>query len=198
MHPLITTQFAIDDWWQAYDEATYYSWQTGQDEWQQFSTAMDEDGDYVEFDPPIILSYTHSNANDANYDGTNDVSHNGKKFNFDYDGFEMHIPWEFDDSTGEWNPMLNLADGTTLTTSGGAEYVVKGVEQALIMQDVSSNPPAGADDLTVDTTIAAPSLQYDSTITDEIGDLPEDAEVPAGAGESTSSTLLVIAGETID
>jgi len=197
MHPLITTQLSIENWWQAWDEDTFYSWQTGQDEWQQFSTVMDEEGSYAEFDPPIMLSYTHSNANDANYDGTNDVEHNGKKFNFDYDGFELHIPWEFNEDSGDWEPMLNLADGTTLT-SNGTEYVVKGVEQALIMEDVSDNPPAASDGLEVDTTIAAPTLEYDYSVTDEIGDLPENAEVPAGSGESAYSPLLVVTGYAID
>lgn len=191
-----TDQYTAETWWQGHDADTFYSWQTGNDEWQHFTALQDAEGDYVTFDPPLMLTYTHTNANDANWsDGDPDVPNNGKKFNLDYDGFELHIPWQFSEDAGDWIPMFNLADGATLE-SGGVEYVVKGIEQALIMTDVTNDDPPAAAALVMDETISAPTLTYDATITDEIGALPEDAEIPSGVGEN-SIQLLVVAGEDI-
>jgi len=195
MMPLVTNSaITVNTWWQAHDETTYYSWQTGNDEWQHFTTLQDADGNYVEFDPPLRMTYTHTNANDANWStGDADVANNGKKFNIEYNGFELHIPWAYDDSADEWVPMFNLADATVLT-AGGTNYVIKAVEEALIMESLSS-PPAAADALTI-TAIDAPTIAYDSTITDLVGDpsTVEDAEIPAGAG---GVELLVVGGTTI-
>ena len=190
MMPLITTQLSADDSWQAWDQATYYSWQTGTDDWQMFSTVVNEStGEYASFDPPLMLSYTHETASDAN-GGT---AHDGKKFTFDYDGFELHIPWEYDPEagvSGEWKPMLNLKDGTVLTDSDGNDYVLKGVDKAKIMS-VVDDPSSVA--LDVDTTIPAPTLTYDASVTAAIGSLP-DAEIPA---EAEAAALLVITGDEV-
>ena len=181
MSPLTTNgDYTKDDWWQAHDEDTYYSWETGQNDWNQFATLEDSYGDYVTFQAPLMLDYTHSTANDINDDAT----HDGVKFKLDYDGFELHIPWEFNpDATDghEWEPMFGLKDGTTLTDSNNNEYVVKGIERALIMNEVGD--PSVADALVIDTTIAPPTLEYDATKTALVGDRPEDAELKVNKGE---------------
>jgi len=194
MMPLITNEnITIESWWQAHDETIYYSWQTGNDEWQHFTTLVDSDGNYVVFDPPLRMTYTHSNTNDANWSsGDPDVPNNGRRFNIDYDGFEVQIPWEYNPDENNWTPMFNLADGTVLT-SGNTNYVVKGIEEALIMQELETIP-AEADSLVV-VEIDPPTLTYDSTVTDLIGDpsTVADAEIPASANVE----VLVIMGETI-
>jgi hypothetical protein len=179
MMPLTETPYTADDWWKAHDADEYYSWETGPNEWNQFATLRDSSGDYVEFDAPLIFSYTHSTANDLNGDAT----HNGKKFRIDYDGFELHIPWEFnpDAAAGHgWQPMFNLKDGTVLTT-GTTDYVVKGIEVALIMKEVDPNL---ATDLEIDTSIEPPTLEYDATKTALVGDLPASTELKVIKGPS--------------
>lgn len=193
--PLVTnSSITAENWWQAHDEDIYYSWQTGNDQWQHFTTLKDANGNYVAFDPPLVMTYTHSNSKDVNWSsGEADVPSNGKKFNIEYNGFELHIPWAFNEDAGEWTPVFNIADGTVVT-SAGTDYVIKAAEEALIMESLDS-PPAAADALTI-TAIDPPTLTYDSTVTDLIGDpsTVADAELPAGTG---GVKLLVIGGTTV-
>jgi hypothetical protein len=58
-----------------------------------------------------------------------------------------------------------------------------------------SSPPAAADALVI-TTIDAPTIVYDSTVTDLVGDpsTVADAEIPAGTG---GVQLLVVGGTTV-
>jgi len=140
------------------------------------------------------MTYTHANAKDVNWSsGEADVPSNGKKFNIEYNGFELHIPWAFNDDAGEWTPMFNIADGTVVT-SAGVDYVIKAAEEALIMESLDS-PPSEADALAI-TEIDPPTLTYDATVTDQIGDPSTiaDAEIPTGTG---SVQLLVIGGTTV-
>jgi len=195
MMPLVTNdEITIENWWQAHDETVYYSWQTGNDQWQHFTTLVDSDGSYVAFEPPIRMTYTHANANDVNWSsGDSDVKSNGEKFNIDYDGFELQIPWKFDPDEDDWAPMFNLADGTTLS-SGSTNYIVKGIEEALVMRELDSAPAAAASLVIVE--IDPPTLVYDSTVTDQVGDpsTVADAEIPAAVA---GAKLLVIGGETV-
>jgi hypothetical protein len=172
MMPLVTTQGLMDPW----NEDTYYSWETGQNEWNQYATVKDSYGDYELFDAPLRLTYAHATANDINGDAT----HNGKTFNLEYDGFELHIPWEFDNDAGEWRPMINLVDGTVLS-SDVTDYVVKGIEVGLDMQGVAD--PSVADDLIIDETIEPPTLTYDASKTALVGDRPAGAELKVIKGE---------------
>lgn len=178
--PLTEAPYTVDDWWKAHDADTYYSWETGDNDWNQFATLIDSSGDYVTFQAPLMLSYTHSTANDIN----DDAAHNDKKFKMDYDGFELHIPWEFNPDAAEdhkWEPMFNLKDGVVLTGSDATEYVVKGIERAMVMNEASN--PSLADDLTVVTTIPAPTLVYDASKTALVGARPTDVEVKVSKGE---------------
>ena len=172
MMPLVTTQGLQDPW----NEDTYYSWETGPNEWNQFATVTDALGDYEAFDPPLRCTYTHATVNDLN----DDEIHNGKAFNVEYDGFELHIPWEYDDTTDQWEPMINLKDGIVLS-SGGTDYVAKGTEVGLVMKEVAD--PGVAADLVIDTNIEPPTLQYDASKTALVGDRPADAELKVIKGE---------------
>jgi hypothetical protein len=156
--------------------AVYYSWNTGPNSWNQYSGLRDANGALVAFEAPLNFTYTHSQANDAN----NDATYDGKTFNLAYDGSGLNMPWIFDAATGEWAPALNLKDGTVLVDAQDGRYVVKAVEEALLMSE--TNDPA-ADALVIDTTIAAPTLTYDSTKTDLVGAVPEGTELKIIKGE---------------
>jgi hypothetical protein len=172
MMPLVTTQGCPDPW----NEDTYYSWETGQNEWNQYATVKDSFGDYEMFDAPLRLAYEHATAYDINGDPT----HDGKTFNLEYDGFELNIPWEFDEDAGDWQPMINLKDGTVLSADG-TDYVVKGTEVGLDLQEVPD--PSVADDLIIDETVEPPTLTYDASKTDLVGDRPAGAELKVIKGE---------------
>ena len=101
-------------------------------------------------------------------------------FNLEYDGFELNMPWEFDEDAGEWQPVINLKDGTVLNADG-TDYVVKGTEVGLDLQEVPD--PSVADDLIIDETIDQPTLVYDPDKTALVGDRPADAELKVIKGE---------------
>ncbi|UCF95419.1 MAG: DUF4214 domain-containing protein, partial [Desulfobacterales bacterium] len=170
LSPLTIGHYTREDCWQAHDADIYYTWETGSNEWNQFTAIKDPQGEIVAFEAPLRFTYTHSTANDLNGVDT----HNGKKFSIEYDGFELHIPFEFDADEGEWQPIINLKDGTVLVGSNGTEYVLKGTEGCLRMQPAADpNAAAGLEIVAIDP----PTLAYDSTKTDLVGDLPTDVEL---------------------
>jgi hypothetical protein len=178
MSPLTTVEYTQENQWQAYDSATYYSWSTGPNQWDQYTGLKDANNQFVSFDPPLHFTYVHSTANDLNGDDTQD----GKTFNLNYDGSELQIPWNYDPELDEWQPMFSLKDGTELTDGNGDSYVVKGIEVGVVMREAED--PAAAAELVIDETIAAPTLTYDSTKTDLVGAKP-------------AAELKVIKGETL-
>ncbi|MFZ1986131.1 MAG: hypothetical protein WAU91_17095 [Desulfatitalea sp.] len=177
--PLTVTEYTAENSWQANNAETYYTWNTGVDQWNQYVTVEDAEGNFASFDPPLSFAYTHATANDANSDAT----HNGKKFRIEYDGFSLNMPWACNQDSGEWEPLINLADGTQLTDADSNNYVIKGIEEALIMSEVED--PSG---ITFDNeeAVGAPTLEYDSDLTDLVGAVPTGVE------------LLVIKGEVIE
>jgi hypothetical protein len=178
LSPLTTTEYTQENQWQAHDSDTYYSWSTGPNQWDQYTALKDSSNEFVSFSPPLHFTYVHSTANDLNGIST----HNGMTFSLDYDGTELHIPWNYDPELDEWQPIFNLKDGTELTDGNGGSYVVKGIEVGVVMREASD--PSAADDLEINENIAEPDLEYDSTKTDQVGDKP-------------AATLKVIKGETI-
>jgi hypothetical protein len=183
MGPLTTDgTYNAGNCWDIYDAAVYYYWATGQDEWNQFSTVLDDNGDYMAFDAPMRFTYTHATANDINDDATND----GKTFSVEYDGHHLCVPWYFDDVSDEWMPAFNLKDGTTMVDAATSdEYVVKGVEEELIMAEVI-DPGILAQldiDLPIDMTINPPTLAYNAFLTSLVGPVPWYAELKVIKGE---------------
>jgi hypothetical protein len=158
---------------------TYYSWTFGSNPYNLYTALREAGGAIVSFEPPLNFAYTHTQANDVNADATYD----GRFFSLSYDGSGLNMPWIFDETSGEWTPTFNLRDGTVLVDSDNNRYVVKAVEEALLMSTTSD--PA-ADALVIDTSIAAPTLTYDATKTDLVGTVPADAE------------LMIIKGELIE
>lgn len=184
MGPLTTdSEYTQYNCWDIYDSSTYYYWATGPNEWNQFSSAQDSNGNMVAFSPPIRLTYTHTTDNDINADAT----YNGDNFNMDYDGTELHIPWKYDDNTDMWSPIINLKDGVevTLASDGVTTYVVKGIEEELIMnEETDSATLTGLETtLPIDNTIAAPDLTYDATKTAQVGAIPTSAQLKVIKGE---------------
>lgn len=167
--PLTTTQYNSDSapyYWEAHEAQTYYTWNTGDNDWNQYATLKDSSNAFVSFDAPLSFSYTHAQANDVNDDGTYD----GKVFRMEYDGFSIHIPWEFNSASQEWEPQINIKDGVLMGDSN--QYVIKGSEESLIMGEISdpdSTFPANS--------VGEPDLVYDASKTAQVGAVPVNAEL---------------------
>lgn len=172
--PLTTASIADEaDSWQAAEAEVYYTWNTGSDEWNQFVSVKDGNGTFADFQPPLSFAYTHTTTNDVNDDPT----FNNKKFRLEYDGFSVNIPWEFDPQANEWVPQINIADGTLM--GPGNAYVIKGIEEALIMSEVSPTGITFANEVILEE----PGLTYDATKTALVGDVPTGAELKVIKGE---------------
>lgn len=163
--------------WQANEARTFYSWNTGSEDWNQLVTVKDDDGNFVNFEPPISFSYTHTAANDVNGVSTQD----GKTFRLEYDGFSVMIPWNYDETTDEWEPLINIKDGTHMGPNGN-EYVIKATDEALVMAEISE--PVGV--TFPSNSTGEPTLTYDAAKTDLVGAVP------------TTAQLKVIKGEVIE
>lgn len=174
--PLTTTRYYQDASpyvWEANEADVFYSWNTGTDDWNQLVTVKDSNGDFVHFDPPISFSYTHTTANDVNGVATQ----NGKTFRLEYDGFSVQMPWNYDEATDEWEPLINIKDGTLMGPYDD-DYVIKATDEALVMSEITDPGITFPSN-----TVGEPSLTYDATKTALVGDVPSTAELKVIKGE---------------
>jgi len=142
--PMVATDpvtLGISDPWEMWNQDTYYTYETGQNEWNQYATLITGEGVPVEFDDPINFFYTHSTANDADGNSTYD----GKKVFLTYGGDRnlWGIPGHEADLDGDgngdrWYPLFSIADGAVMGPNGD-EYVIKAVDMELFMT-ISSDP----------------------------------------------------------
>jgi len=187
LSPLTTdANYTPETCWTIHEEEIFYSWNTGPNEWNRYVTVEDGQGVFASFEAPLKFSYTHSTDNDINDDAAND----GKIFHLEFDGTDLHMPWYFDEASGDWCPAFNLKDGVPLTEIGSqqAAYVVKGIEEDLIMDEVT-DPGIITQleiDLPIDTSILPPTLTYKPTWTSLVGAVP------------SAAILKVIKGEVIE
>jgi len=113
-----------------------YRWETGTNDWNQYTAVKDADGDFASFDKPIQFAYEHATANDANGDATYD----GQTFRLNYggNGDLWGIPWSVDDGTGRWEAAFTIADGTAMGPTG-SDFVIKAREKEQSMAEVSAS-----------------------------------------------------------
>jgi len=143
---------------EAHGGDTYYSWNTGDNEWNKFTSIKNASGAMVAFDQPIRISYKHIPTNDRNYAlSTRDQQRDNMLYQMDYDGTHLNIPWFFNSSIDDWEPEINLKDGAILT-DGTTEYVVKASDVMLTMKSLS----AGGSGLTVNRTTSDPTITFNA------------------------------------
>ncbi|QDV07760.1 hypothetical protein Poly30_32920 [Planctomycetes bacterium Poly30] len=144
--PLVTAaqRTAMTSIYDVFNEDEFYFYETGHNEWNKFIGLTDAGGDFLEFDPPLDVLYTHSTANDMNDDPTYD----GQQILLNYNGPGrlFGIPGSPVDLGGEgqwWFPNFSLKDGTVI--GANSEYIVRalGVEQTLVVD------PGGATQLDI-------------------------------------------------
>ncbi|MDJ0783490.1 MAG: hypothetical protein QNJ22_16055 [Desulfosarcinaceae bacterium] len=189
-----------------WEQEVFYSWRTGAEEWNKLTILQDLEGDYVPFDAPLQLSYEHAKAYDLNYfDGEAADPNEGRIFNFDYDGFELHLPWVFDEASGEWGPVVNLRDSgdsdLVLDGGDGEEYVLKGWEEELRMAQVEADDPdyddivglAALDTEAESFDVAAPTIAED--LDEQVATIFADSEFWE---KPTGVDVEVIKGELVE
>jgi|SaaInl8_200m_RNA_FD_contig_61_727190_length_2658_multi_9_in_0_out_0_1 hypothetical protein len=173
--------------WQGWDRMTvYYTWETGPEQWNKFTAIKNGSNVFEKFDPPMKVSYTHTQTDTAAYD----YKYNGAKFQLEYQGFgNLHgIPGRcIDKDTGasvscdgnvRWIPEFSIVPGTTVTNivDGTTEYVVKPLHGEQRMSNVAVSN-CGSMSL---TTFALPGL--DDWADPEIGARPAVTDAPAVIG----------------
>lgn len=126
--------------WQAWSNlSVFYTWETGPNDWNKFTALRDAGDNYLTFDAPLQVKYTHTG------DGYSNAT-----FYLDYGGFGdlRGIPGKcvnFDDGTDvdcgpntRWIPEFSITDGAEVT-SGATSYLVKAMEKEQRMQSVSAS-----------------------------------------------------------
>jgi len=111
---------------------TWYTWDTGPDEWNKTTWATGASGNVITIDPPLSLSFTFNQADDRNASSsTNGSTYYGNPFLLDYsgDGQLNGLPYEM--VNNHYVPSLTLADGTQLTNANDSTkvYVVKALQE---------------------------------------------------------------------
>lgn len=155
--PLALSTDGLENIWDLWGQETYYTWETGSNEWNQYRGLIDSDGNAVVFDPPIRLDYTHTD---------------GVRYSLQYEGGgELHgIPWQQVEGTDRWYPLITIPDGSVLS-SEGTDYYVKGLE---IEQQLQSLNIDECSELTLQTLEAPPATYVDP----EVGSLPSVTDAP--------------------
>jgi hypothetical protein len=142
----------------------FYRFETGTSEWSRFMALTNDDGEIVQFDRPISISYSHSQANDLT--GAEDSDYYGKPYQLNYGGpGQLHgIPSEPQDM-GPWIPHFSLAVGADL-----GDYVAVPREVIQIMSPQDASVCAGLD----------PSLAPPVPAPGFVGAMPDIGTEPAG------------------
>lgn len=160
------------------NQTTTYEWSIGTNPWNQLRTLRAGNGSFVSFDPPVRLTYVHSESGSA---------FDGRTFFLEWDGTNLGgIPFEQGED-GRYYPLLNIPSGTTIT-SGSTTYKVKQLEGEQLMVPVGNpNTIYAAQGFDLDgQTISAPTASpYQDP---EIGDKPTVTEAPLYVGGVAQTT----------
>ncbi len=173
--------------WQAWSNLSeFYTWETGLNEWNRFTALKDANNNFLTFDPPLPVEYTHTQTDTTKPD----YKYNGSKFYLEYNGFGdlFGIPGkcvdldsgedESCDETSRWVPELTIPDGSEVvdSTDGTTTYLVKALEKEQRMKAVATTSCSGLST----TTYSLPSI--DDWVDPAIGDAPEVSGAPAVIG----------------
>ncbi len=134
--PMVTaTQLAsMTSIYDVFDESEFYFYETGHNTWNKYIGLTDSLGEFLSFDAPLDLLYTHATVDDMNADATYDgqqilLNYNGPGRLFGIPGSEVSLGGQQD----RWFPNFSLKDGTLVGPND--EYIVRalGVDQTLVV-----------------------------------------------------------------
>lgn len=142
--PMVDSLAGIVNSWDLWQAATYYTWETGPNDWNHYR-GLTLNGEAVQFDPPVNLDYAHVASGDRYY--------------LDFSGFgELNgIPWVEDVEAGRWYPEITIPDGASAVDINDVTYYIRALEMEQRMTEVAG---ANCSTLTFDDTITAPDADY--------------------------------------
>lgn len=132
--------------WQVWDSAVYYTWETGPETWNMFTGLRDSSGNFVVFDAPLKVKYTHSQT-DAT---AADYKYNNIDFLLEYNGFGdlWGVPGKCVDmdsgldvacgASTRWVPEFNIPGGSQVTDDSSISYLTKSLEREERMKQVAA------------------------------------------------------------
>jgi hypothetical protein len=126
----------IDPWRLQNQLDTYYTFSSGPMAWNQFVSLKDQGtGNFVSFEAPLELSYTHTTAND--WDKSTSDAIIGKSFRLQYagPGQLQGIPWKLAKDVGHHMPLFSIRSGAkvgayTIHAIDGEQRLAKAADQA--------------------------------------------------------------------
>ena len=109
-----------------------YIWETGKNSYNRFVALLDASGNNVNFEPPLFIKYTHSQAADRS--GQVGSKYYNKPYLLQYEGFGnlWGIP-AGPDANGFWKAEFALKDGTVL--GDAKQYKVKALDLELALRE---------------------------------------------------------------
>jgi hypothetical protein len=140
---------SICPWDARQDLSTFYTWETGTQDWQKLTVLVASDNSSVRFDPPMSVKYTHSGST-----SNTGKSYDNSSFYLEYGGFGNlwglpsfcinrkngeKVSCANDDSTRYIEDILVPAYAdVTQTADGSTNYIVKPLEIEQTMKKASS------------------------------------------------------------
>ncbi|WP_141733723.1 hypothetical protein [Oligoflexus tunisiensis] len=165
---------SIDPWRLSNELDTYYTFQSGAGSWNQFAGLKGSDGQFVTFDAPLQLSYTHTTAND--WDGNTDSSIVGKSYRLEYagPGQLQGIPWKMAQDIGHHMPLFSIRSGTQV-----GDYFIYAVDgEQRLAKAADQNSCAS---IPLDNLPALPSIDNLTEITHtDLGDVDSELRYVGG------------------
>lgn len=173
--PLVLSTFGFASTFDIWNADVFYTYETGHNSWNKYTTLLDEDLVAVEFEAPLTFSYTHSTQNDANGDSTFE----GRTYLLTYEGLgnlhgipSIQVDLDGNGQPDRFLPTFSLAAGTIVGDEG--QYVVKPMESEYTLQDATGQ--CGA--LNIDTVGDLPLPDASAWTMPDIGPKPEVLAAP--------------------
>ncbi|MDO8519832.1 MAG: hypothetical protein Q7T11_06685 [Deltaproteobacteria bacterium] len=126
---MVTTDVSVEEVWNIWQEDISYNWETGPNEWNRYTTILDEDGNAPTFEPPLYCQY----QDDEHGMFFLDYQGEGKLFGIPYDEVQSE-----DEEWSHWVARFTIPDGSELECEGALYYTrAMSVEQTFPEVDAS-------------------------------------------------------------
>jgi hypothetical protein len=162
--------------WKAWSElAEFYTWETGPNNWNKFTTVVDGSNKPVTFDPPLPVQYTYPAGTGGLNPTSVDQKYAGNTFLLQYQGFgslqgipgKCFNPENPSDTSPDcskpgrrWVPEFTIPEGSVAKDGNGAEkYYIKPLEIEQRMSKVAESECTSLK--IVDLSSSWPSLEKD-------------------------------------
>lgn len=147
--------------WRAWGElAEFFTWETGPNNWNKFTSVVDGNGNVVEFDAPLPVKFIYPSTGTAGTNPTQvDQKYAGNTFYLQYGGFgnlqgipgkcvNPENPTDTDIDCSKpgrrWVPEFTIPEGATATNDAGtASYLIKPLEVEQRMSKVDNSKCSG-------------------------------------------------------